>query len=1415
MSSRKKDSKLKSLEAIKRAKEGQVQSQLDDLDFDNKDSDDEKDDNENIDEKDRIQNELKNKRKRRDFIVNDNGFGYQERSDDEDDDDDYDDDDEDDDDREYSSGEEAMEVGRKKKIAKKDGSKTFSKSTKRKTKDGSSTNASASKKKPVELAPEKNRISTFLDKGNLTSNPGNNTNYFSEKFKKSNNNATQKSKTIVDFDSMLDDLTNEPNNELDQEHLEEYKKQQSKIQTQQSQQSQSQAPSQITLNLDGTVDMDDNFEFSIQDDVNSQQPKVSKVLLRQQSSQKPVVSPKTVDNWWEQNNNADSVVSILKYDQMTPKNDQLLEKSGNGINLFLLSIEEDKQGRIMMFGKVKQLADKETQQPEKYVSCCVVVDHVPRNVYFLPRDYKMTDDLQDGTTIQVSDQMVEDEIKQVMSQHRISNYTCKPVQRGACFDYSVAHKNIPLQKSVRLWKVSYSANQPTVPNDIQGKTFQCVYGATSSATELFILKTKIMGPSWLALTEFQARFDGNRRSWCRYEGSVKSFKNIKPLPVGKLASPPVVVMSVAVKAVQNESNSEIVMISSVIHEHVEVDGATKNTKELKYSTVVRALKGQVLPPDFKADSKPNLTVCQSESALLKYFLETVLNVDPDIYTGHNIANYDLEILFDRFEKLKIMDWSYFGRLRRSQIDPNQSIGGRLICDLSVISKEFLTKEKNYSLVDLCKSQLKMEKQEINTLYIEPYFGSSKKLDMLVELNENDCYVVFLLLFHLQILPLTKQLTNLAGNQWDRSLKGLRAERIEYLLLHTFHQKKYLLPDKIKSKFEQKGVDVPNKAQYSGGLVLDPKIDFYDRYVVLLDFNSLYPSIIQEFNVCFTTIQRAKKDDGKWEECQPPNSALEKGILPGVLRDLVQKRREVKKKLEIEKDKESLKSQQLNIQQLAIKLVANSMYGCLGFSFSRFYALPLAELVTRKGRENLQQAQTVTTRMNYEVIYGDTDSIMIYTGVGNYDEAESIGREIQQKINDQYKGSVMEIALDGIFKRLLLLKKKRYASLTETKLPDGSLKTEQVNKGLDIVRRDWCDLTKDIGNFILQLILNSDDEKIKIFQLIKEYLEDIDKNIKEHLIPLEKFVITKSLSRQPEEYKDADIQPHVQVAIAMRQRGNFVQPGDQIPYVITKGSADWYSRAKHPKDIENPEDIDYEWYLSQQILPPIQRITSPLGTEVSQLAKWLGMTSLKYKKNTSSSSTLGSYEDFQNDENTFLSLNEDFRYKNCLNPYFVCSHGHSSEFSDQDSVCSEGFNCKQCSECMSLETLQNQMTMFIRKFLKQYQNWHLVCTECEKESRFYRERKLKCTAHRCTGEMKQSYTAMKLFHQLSFLSKLFTIDTSDQTALLDNQQSVLATLSLKKIIDSYLLKLDKHDKNLQDLCTPTQIPFKWSQLQLQK
>ena len=311
---------------------------------------------------------------------------------------------------------------------------------------------------------------------------------------------------------------------------------------------------------------------------------------------------------------------------------------------------------------------------------------------------------------------------------------------------------------------------------------------------------------------------------------------------------------------------------------------------------------------------PQLQRMPNERALLSKLVTQIGNWDPDVLVGHNAWGFDIQVLLSRCVEHKVKMWSKFGRHRRMEL-PNKShfasgkdwaigdaLSGRLLCDTYLSAKEHL-RETTYSLTNLAETQLKTTRQEIEPMDTPNYFQNSSDIVSLALHTLNDAQLVQRLMFKLQVLPLTKQLTNIAGNLWSTTLKSNRAARTEYLLLHEFHRLKYLVPEKNRGKRDE----ASGKAKYSGGLVLDPKKGLYDTFILLLDFNSLYPSLIQEYNLCFTTVQdwsryhlqqmqqNNEADNATGGEDLPPlpNESEEPGVLPRVIKSLVQRRRQVK------------------------------------------------------------------------------------------------------------------------------------------------------------------------------------------------------------------------------------------------------------------------------------------------------------------------------------------------------------------------------------------------------------------------------------------------------------------------------------------------------------------------------------------
>ncbi|KAI3914056.1 hypothetical protein MKW98_010868 [Papaver atlanticum] len=801
----------------------------------------------------------------------------------------------------------------------------------------------------------------------------------------------------------------------------------------------------------------------------------------------------------------------------------LLLNSDGSLPFYFIDAHEElygpNSGIIYLFGKVKEAGGT-------YGSCCAVVNNMQRCVYVIPNgsvrckgkwDFKGRVSL----TLQEMASVLKKEVKEKLFEQGVLNFTMTPVKRSYVFE----RPDIPMGEQYVL-KITYPFKYSALPPDLKGEHFSALLGTNCRALEHFLIKRKITGPSWLSFLKVASCSSAPHKvSWCKFEVTVDDPKEVRISKVS-MQIPPVIVTSINLKTVINEKQNvnEIVSASVINCCKAKIDSPTSEWEKpglLKHLTIVRKLEEDIFPMGFEKEfairNAKDITLSQesTEAALLNRLFLKIYNLDTDILVGHNISGFDLDVLLHRAQACQVKShmWSKIGCLKRSAMpkltkaDTIYGSGasrgimtctaGRLICDTYLCSRDLL-KEVSYSLTPLAKTQLNKDRREIASHEIPKAFQSSRSLMELVECGEADARLSMELMFHLSILPLTRQLSNISGNLWGKTLQGARAQGVENLLLHKFHAYKYIVPDNIPTRgknlnfakrrliYSVDGGNVDNLntreitsendlqqvnqgkrkkgPAYSGGLVLEPKKGLYDKYILLLDFNSLYPSIIREYNICFTTVERSA--DGSVP--QLPSSKMP-GILPELLKALVERREKVKESI---KTTSGLDLQQLDILQQALKLTANRLfciYGCLGYYNSRFYAKPLAELITSQGREILQSTvDLVQNDLKMEVIYGDTDSIMINSGLDDVKKSKQIASEVIKKVNKKYEYLVTD--LDAMFKRMLLLKKKKYVAV-KVQFKDGKQYEVVECKGLEMVRRDWSLLSKEVGDFCLSQILS--------------------------------------------------------------------------------------------------------------------------------------------------------------------------------------------------------------------------------------------------------------------------------------------------------------------------------------------------------
>lgn len=1103
--------------------------------------------------------------------------------------------------------------------------------------------------------------------------------------------------------------------------------------------------------------------------------------------------------------------------------DQVVDPSSGNFKMFWLDYCEV-DNSLVLFGKIKT-------NDNKLVSGMVQIKGLCRELYFLPREGKTPQDVH------------EEIIPLLLGKYGIDTLRSKPERMKYCFELPEVPRESDYLKVLLPFDTPKS-KYDTIPSDLSSDTFHHVFGGNANIFETFAIQKKIMGPCWLEFKDGDFNALQNASN-CALEVVVNNPQDILPLDIKNV--PGLDAISLAVQTVMNQKDNkqEIVSMTICTYKDISLDSPIpENLKPDSIVTLVRPPRGSSFPVGFaklaREKLKGQVRCFNNEKLLLSCFCAMLKLSDPDVIIGHRLGSVYLDVLAHRLHDLNIPTFNALGRRARKQwpdrFGKNNSnmnhfyvqelMCGRLVCDIANEMGQSLTpKCQSWDLAEMYQITCGVDHKPVDINYQSAeYQEDGNCLAMALGENIENSIITAEVSFRIQLLSLTKQLTNLAGNAWSQTLGGTRAGRNEYILLHEFSRNGYIVPDKETNKTraqrarkqEEALVDgeppdaIPSskKAKYQGGLVFEPEKGLHKNYVLVMDFNSLYPSIIQEFNICFTTVDRNLEDADELPNA--PVDKKEQGVLPRLLANLVQRRREVKKIMASESDPH--KRVQCDIRQQALKLTANSMYGCLGYVNSRFYAKPLAMLVTNKGREILMNTRQLAESMSLLVVYGDTDSVMIDSGCDSYTGALEIGNNFKKLVNERYR--LLEIDIDNVFKKLLLHAKKKYAALNASLDKNGKEHTVLEVKGLDMKRREYCPLSKDVSVHVLNTILSDQDPETAL-QRTYEYLEGIRNQVEQNEIRMDRYKINTKLSKDPGAYPGGKNMPAVQVALRMRKNGRVVKAGTVITFVITKqeeketGQKEAMlpiaERARALNEVMvkgNGLKPDPEYYLEKQIFGPVERLLERIESfDIVRLSEALGLDSRRYMNRGGSNETNGSgINGLQPLESTIPDTE---RFKDAANLKLNCPNCSATfDFggivaSNYYSMSYNGLQCKKCEHLFAPLQINSQLERSIRSHISLYYAGWLQCDDptCGNVTRQISVFGKRCLNDGCTGVMRYRYSDKKLYNQLLYFDSLFNCEKNKNCELKPLYHTGDRDFPQEKLNESSIKALTEQNRNL--------------------
>ncbi|HUS97680.1 MAG TPA: DNA polymerase II, partial [Hyphomicrobiaceae bacterium] len=461
----------------------------------------------------------------------------------------------------------------------------------------------------------------------------------------------------------------------------------------------------------------------------------------------------------------------------------------------------------------------------------------------------------------------------------------------------------------------------------------------------------------------------------------------------------------------------------------------------------------------------SLRYCQDERELLLAFFDWLKIVDPDLIIGWSVVNFDLNFLDRKCRSLGLPFAMGRGNEAAAILQPGNPsqpriarVPGRGVLDgIDLLKAGFWTFD-SFSLDSVAHELLgegKLITPEQNKVAeINCQFRDDKPL--LADYNMRDCTLVNEIFVKADLIPFAVQRANLTGLAIDRL--GGSVAAFDNLYLPRLHRHGFVAPDILNYSG---GLGSP------GGYVLDSVPGLYD-HVLVLDFKSLYPSIIRTFFI--DPLGLAEPGETPVPGFHGAEFSRDKHILPGLIEDLWRARDAAKR------DRNAPLSQ-------AIKIIMNSFYGVLGSGGCRFHSRQLASSITRRGHEIITQSRDQIEASGYQVIYGDTDSLFVLLGPSHDSQsAQLVGQGLMSDLNTWWAETLrdtydidchLEVEFETHYTRFLMPtvrgmqtgSKKRYAGM----ITDPNGEPQLIVKGLEAARSDWTPLAREFQRELLRRV----------------------------------------------------------------------------------------------------------------------------------------------------------------------------------------------------------------------------------------------------------------------------------------------------------------------------------------------------------